>query len=356
MSLVEGSYSASLPLANGETATLVNTYGEEVDTYTSVYSGTYTAKYDNEKLSLTTKEGDTILEAEDGCLDGKFVHFFEHNEASGRAVVVNINDAGQGITLFHYSYFEGTYDVQVGYYTDMPGGQNYVYINDVHQATVSFNEKTGWAPDVSKAAAVTDTCQVTFQKGWNKIEVIKDGTKENEYGGWTQLDYVKVLGSNREMDPTTYSKTENLTSFKIEAEQGLTNHTYVSNGQTKPHAPHNGAVDSASKRYFRGSFDWSGAKVDFRFRAPVAGKYDLQLGYANAGNAAKTTIYVNGVAIEQVTQMDSYPGNAWNYFNPNPNSHKTRIELSDTKFDTITVELNEGWYCFDYILLTYVGE
>ena len=349
MSLSDSKYTASLPLEKGETATLINTYGEEVDNYTSVLAGTYNATYDNENLRLTTREVDVVLEAEDGVYDRRTQGYngspctkaFANDEASGKFGACDMNNCGMGISLMHYSYFAGTYDVQIAYWTGTAGSKSLVSVNGVPQTTAYYNEANGWANN--DAYPNITTVSLTFNQGWNSIALSKDGKKDDnpQYGGFVMLDYVKVLGKNTEFDPTEFNVLN--PSFKVEAE-----HAAFETGGKLPQANTN-----ASGGYFVGDYDVVGRYVTFNFYAPLDGQYDIQMGYAKWGNSPSVDVALNDEKVDTIV-FDNYANEAWNNFNLN--GYKTRVNLSSTELNSVKFTLTNSGVCFDYILLTYVGE
>ena len=288
-------------------------------------------------------EKDVILEAEDGVFDHTVAKVFNKNRASGGAGACDFNNCGQGITLYHYSYIAGVHDVEIGYWTGMANSKQSLYLNDRLITTVVYDEANGWASEEYELPN-TKTIQLDLVQGWNTISLFKQGTAEDDpsWGGYVMLDYLKIKGTNAEYLPSEFD-TNSLT-FKIEAEQGSLN---------AGNLPHSGAPTTASGEFFVGNFDAINKNVVFTFKAPKSGIYDLQIGYAKANNNPKASVHLNNVLVEEVS-FDSYANEAWNNFNLN--SQKTRITLSSDSYNVIKIN-NEGeWFCFDYLLLTYVGE
>ena len=343
MSSADGEhYQLNVDLAKGTEAKLLNYYGEVVDTYTSVLDAKYIARFSSEGLEVVTKLTDTVLEAEDGVYSGSY-NVFSTSAASGGMGACNFDNCGQGMSLRYYAYEAGTYDVVVGYWTGAANSKSHVYVNGTYQTTAVYSEAVGWAPEGVKASETT--ISLTFVQGWNTIALSKAGKASDnpQYGGWAMFDYVKVLENSREIDPTNFDLTANF-SFRVEAEHGA-----FQTGEL----PKNDARNESGE-YYVGNFDdpAAGDNITFTFKAPLTGNYDLQIGYAKAGNAPKVDVSLNNSFVETVS-FDNYANESWDNFNLN--SHKTRLSLSSENTNTLKVAINTSWMCFDYIVLTYVG-
>lgn len=332
-------YKLNLSLVKNQTISLVNNLDEEVNNYTSIKDGQYYITYQNDNFKVLAKEEDVILEAEDGVYDQTSTKTFQNALASGGLGACDMNNCGQGITLLHYSYFEGTYEVEINYWTGEANSKQSIFVNNQKQATVLYTENNGWAPEGVKPATIT--VSLSFKKGWNSISMFKDGTSTDSpaYGGYVMLDYLKVKAQeNHYYDPVLFDETD--LSYRVEAEQG-----HFEIGGNLPQSNNN-----ASGGYFVGNFDAKGKYVEFKFKAPLAGEYDLQIGYAKSNNKPTANILLNDELVELIN-FDNYENEAWDHFNLN--THKTRLTLSN-EINSIKVAIEESWFCFDYIILTYV--
>ncbi len=226
---------------------------------------------------------DVLLEAEDAIIASETRHLsIDMEYAHGGAYAQMIDNSGEGLYFRYFAFEEGEREVDVEYGTHYAGSYMNLYCNSVFAAKVEYPEWTDWIGDFGITATTTVT--VNFQKGWNELYLIKDGTRDDElsYGGWAQIDYIVIRGTGKEYDPADVDMTA--TTYKLEAEVCEWHWQVTSRRPAKWGAPF-------SLGHGLGSMDAEGDGVKFRVKVTESGTYKVQL--AAGGPADLEEVLIN---------------------------------------------------------------
>ena len=283
---------------------------------------------------------DVRLEGEDGIVATSMLEAQNGVNASNGKVAAGINNCGQGLFFLHYAPVGGTHRVGVGYYTAHPNSKNTLIVNNV-EYTVVYEESTGWAFEGGLAAVAY--VDVELAQGYNSISLVKRGTADDDpqYGGWAQIDYIDILGTQTEFDKETL--VYELNEIKIEAELGAFNcNNKVPVG-----------VNTASGGYIVGEINAAGDGATFTINFPEDGKYALSIAYGkDAGERAIDVVFDETA---YTYNLEDYEGQNWDVFHES-NSVATLEVTKGTHTLSVTRAENGSWFCFDYIVLTRVAE
>lgn len=287
------------------------------------------------EINVLVIDGDVILEAEDAILNPN--HYSADVAAHGGAYALAFDNCGQGMYFRYYAYEAGARNVEVVYSTGAANSYMNFHLNGV-VTKVLFSENTNWFGDSHMTA--TATVNLTFAQGWNEFYLIKDGvsTDSPEYGGWAQIDYIKVRGSGKSFDSTAYDLSSN--SYRLEAECAQ---WHWQNAGTRPTKE-----ASFSVGYYCGSMYNAGDGVKFTFKVAESGTYKIQLAYGGGGDT-NVNYQINNGEVKQITLAGS---TAWD--NVVPGANAITVEL--TAGETVVVDFLQAgaWYVPDYLLVTKV--
>lgn len=233
-------------------------------------------------------------------------------------------------------------------------------------------ENTGWGSASSYNSKVACS-EITLKKGWNTLSVIKDGTSENNYGGWAELDKFLIKGNGEKYDPTETFGLDSLVkdSYRLEAEQAchllrnkVDNDKSKWVGQNK--APKK--AGSASNGFLMADLNEIGEALEWKFIAPKTGEYTFNLSFAHSYEAgvSKVDYYQSKTSLKNVSISQSDllmkghqvlgldKGQGWE--NPNINGTSLSISLDEGVNYLYCVRENECWYQLDYAEVTAVKE
>lgn len=281
---------------------------------------------------------DVLLEAEDAVLNPNHISIDE--SAHGGKYALNFNDCGQGMYFRYYAYEAGERKVDVAYATNMDYSYMTMFVNGQNGVRVDFTEVNGWYGDAKIMSIATVTINV--KQGWNEIYLIKNGTNEDNWGGFAQIDYIKVKGTGKDYTGQTFDRTVN--SYKFECEIA---EWHWANGNTRPT---NWSNDGFSLGYGLGDMNAAGDGVKFTFVAKSTGTYKVRLAYGKDGDAP-VNVFINGELVNENTPL-SNGTTGWNDVKLD-NSGIT-IDLVEGETYTIDFQQAGSWYVPDYLVLELV--
>ena len=295
-------------------------------------------------IKLAHVDGNLTLEAEDYLIVEEGWNYSADSQASGGAYGLGFNDCGQGMYFRYYAFEAGTRDVTVAYATkftinsenDNENPFMTLRVNGVKH-TVVFEEDTGWFGDNHTTADAT-VQNIAFVQGWNEIYLYKNGTGSDSpaWGGYAQVDYIVVEGTNNEYDLDEFDLSSN--SYTFEAEMA---HWHWFNGAIRPTRD-----ETNFSGYYLGSIDDTGDGVKFGVKILEAGTYAIRP-VLGGPRALKVNID-DGDFVEKTFGNES----GWNQ--PQICSDDIyRVELSAGKH-VIEFERNGTWTCFDQFNLTKI--
>ena len=295
----------------------------------------------------TVMDNDVKLEAEKATIGAR--HYSVDANASGGGYALGFDNCGEGMYFRYYSYAAGTRKVTVAYATDAPGSKMEFIVNNGTPVVVTFNTRTGWFGD-NHALALVDV-NITLAKGWNNIYLIKNGTDTDDpaYGGWAQIDYIKIEGTHELYDAAELTDLV-CSSYKLEAEFG----NYVMSSG----APDMSMGNVYSIAYL-GNQNTEGDGVTYKFYVDQEGTYKVQFCCGGDGSGAtKVGMKVNSNAItdDGQTYYTLSHGAGWNVagldggFNVQLNEGWNTIQLS-----RLSDAAGGRWICIDYCLVTMVA-
>lgn len=309
------------------------------------YTFTAVANYKavkSEKATFTFNvlavDGDVLLEAEAAALNGKHISY--DGAAHGGAYALAIDDCGQGLYFRYYAYEAAEKSVEVRYSTANAGAFMKFYVNGAYQKDVVFSENTGWFGDSKTSATASVT--LNFAQGWNEIYLVKIGTAEDTpaYGGYAQIDYIKIIGSGKQYDISNFDLSSN--SYKLEAECAQWH--WADNRRPAFWG------DKFSLGYGLGDMktgDWF--KVSFA--VAESGTYKIQLGFGGPAQGRQFNVSVNGGS----ETVRTYTGTgAWDnvILDGGFTAELTAGELQTIEFKKV----NDDWINIDYVLITRVAD
>lgn len=334
--------------SNVETTTITTT---SFDLSTLVDPGRYTVKVKAKCVEILSDEatldvnvlvvdGDVIIEAEDCVLNSD--HISVDSRAHGGGYVLGIDNCGQGLYIRYFAYEAGERDVDIAYATGSAGSYMGAYVNGERQASAVFSESTGWFGDNGGVTAIA-TVSLSFAQGWNEIILMKDGksTDSPQYGGWAQIDYIKVYGTGKGFDVDTDKSAD---SYKLEAELAKGHHSAANKAPI--------TSDGFSSNYAWGDMNAEGDGVTFRFKVSETGTYKLTFAYSGGSNVNVDITVNGGDAISRVwTGNDNFASTALD-------EAVASVELTAGEWIEIDVSrrADSSWYCLDYLLVTKVGD
>jgi|GEM_PF-656132 len=188
---------------------------------------------------------------------------FENEHASNGRYVGQIDEADSYIEYTVNAATAGEYKLEIGYAngTDTVSTHE-LTVNGAAAGRVSYASTGGWTWSGKTGAAST---QVTLHAGANTIRLTK-----GETGGFAELDYIQL---------TPVASYEQ----RFEAEQAAITDAQIFTGSY------------ASDFRYVGYINNAGSSLLFKPVVPAAGKYTLEIGYANGTDSASShTLTVNG--------------------------------------------------------------
>ena len=324
----------------------------EVDLY-QLEVGIYTVKVTAEAGQIKSEaaeldilqtyylDGPRILEAEDYIINED--HLSIDEDAHGGAYALGFNDCGQGMYFQYYSFKAGVRDIEVCYSTGAVGSymQLYVGTDEEHPITVLFDQNTGWFGDSKQSAKVT--VQATLQQGWNDIYLMKNGTSTDfpEYGGWAQIDYIKIDGSGDVVDLFDYYTEMSLTTYRLEAEMAK---WHWANEYARPNMS-----DPWPSHGYLGEQEATGDGVEFDVYIDETGSYLLKLAAAAGPEGRYYDVTVNGVKENRHIST----GPAWNEVEEDE-GFLVHLNRGVNKID-FSRPGNGDWSCIDYLKIVFAS-
>ena len=346
---------------------LIGSYDVKIKAVKGINSGEVVSA----KINVLEEVEDVILEAEAGLLD---YTLYKGNElAHGNVYIGNIDNCGQGIYYNYFCYVAGSYNLEVHYLTEAIDSKHDVLINGEYATTIIYDENTGWGTASNLNTAVK-VVSVEFEQGWNTICLIKNGTSDDNYGGWAELDYLVIKGMNYEYNPFEFEST--IPSYRLEAELGCAikrtataeGYRWINNNSNNVPMP----SANASTGFLRGDFAEVGEGIEWQFTCSKAGMYQVTISYAASSedNGAKIYFYNSDITFRDNTVsalelLEKYnqtiislgTGDGWD--NPKFNEQTFILELKEGSnfIYALREETAEsGYFQIDYIELTYMEE
>ena len=351
----------------------------------SAYAGESNGEVSSYDFTVLSIFKDVTFEAEDNLYNfgiGKEQSNFRNNPAASKgAYVGGMDDCGHGIYINYLCPFAGSYILEC-YYTavDVPS-YNDVWINGEYQTRYVFTENTGYGGDTFTPAKAEVT--IDLEKGWNTISVYRNGTEEENWGSFTELDYF-VLKGNKEKynvdDLLSYGERPEF--YRLEGEMGSPRKL---NEITEVRECKNPAIaQDANFKYSNGFLlgdieaQWDG--VTWHFNSPVKAKYELTVAYASgefeateteeASRQARPSFVVSQEEIGlsrnadfkklPIVTMDALPYTGWN--NVTVAEQKVEITLEQGKnfincllLDDVN-NVRSGFFQIDYVDMKFISE
>ena len=291
-------------------------------------------------LTKIAETEDAKIEAEDAVLDGTRVKVSENAAASNGYMACDMNDCGQGLAFTHFAHVAGEHVLEVAYWTGSAGSKTDVYVNNVKQGTIVYEENTGWADGAIPAA--TTSININLKAGYNVITVIKYGTGDDNpsYGGWAQIDYFLIKGG-KEYNPNI--AVDNTLSIQYEAELGN-----FHSGESCPVG-----MAEAQNGYIVGGINAAGDGSDMVIRVPETGTYELRIIYGKDAGERAIDIILDDTSYTY--NLEDYDGQAWNVFHTSNVAATLSLTAGQAHNLSITRAENSNWFCFDAIVLTKVA-
>lgn len=234
------------------------------------------------QLTFMSSFDSVVLEAEQGLQN---YNCYRGNEfAHGGAYVGGIDNAGQGVLFNVFSYFSGKFEFDCYYTTDAINSENYIYVNGEKQGKFVYTEKTGWG-SVQAYNSAKSTSEIVLEKGWNIIAVIKDGTAENDWGGWAELDYFVLNGNGKEYNIDDFGEydLQVAPSYRLEAEYAAHITRTVNEEFIRWDATSNppAYTEGASGNFIVQGINELGQGLEWAFQCPIEGYYRIKISYAH---------------------------------------------------------------------------
>lgn len=204
--------------------------------------------------------------------------------AHGGAYVGGIDNAGQGVSFYVFSYCAGEFSFDCYYTTDVVNSENTIYVNGKEAGKFLYTEKTGWGSAESYNPAKA-TSKIVLEKGWNKIAVIKNGSSENNWGGWAELDYFVLNGNGEKYNIDDFGEynLEIAPSYQLEAEHAAHISRSVNGANLKWDVTANppAFTEGASGDFIVQGINDIGQGLEWAFQCPKAGYYRIKVSYAH---------------------------------------------------------------------------
>ena len=286
--------------------------------------------------SRFTLDEDKIIEAEEFLLNTK--HRSNDSNAHGGAYALAIDDCGQGMYFRYYAFEAGNRDVTVTYSTGKAGSYHTLFVNG-HNYNVVYSQNTGWFGDSHVSADVTIQ-DVPFVLGWNELYLIKNGTGSDnpEYGGYAQVDYITVEGSQRRVDLSDFDMTSYVYNLEGEAAKW--------HWDSKSQRPNNWG-SNFSLGYGLGEMNADNDGVEFNVKIAEAGTYALRP--VNGGNKSLRVSIDSAAAV-------AYDFGAYTEWNDPvmAAANVCQVELT-AGTHSINIIRNGSWFTFDKLVVEKVS-
>ena len=307
-----------------------------------------TAKHDNISSDETTlnievlyKDETKLIEAEDHLLNPNNYSYDE--AAHGKGYALGFNDRGQGICFNYYAFEAGTRKVSITYSTGVANSKMALTLEGTHVTDVIFTENTGWFGDTKKSAVVD--VNVSFNEGWNHIALLKDGAASDDpqYGGYVQLDYLTIQGSDKFFSTSTHANFFN-ESYRFEAEAAQ---WHWSNSNMRPSLW--GTAFSSS--YGLGEINAAGDGVAFNFKVNKTATYKIQLAYGRDGSASSLPFEYRLNDGDAVSINLTNNSTGWDSVSLDTGFNLNLVAGTDYKLDFYR-PTSGTWLTIDYVVIT----
>ena len=305
---------------------------------------------------------DVIFEAENGLYNwgSTTTSCYRNNPlAHEGAYVGGLDDAGQGLYFYYFNYIAGEYDFECYYTTALENCQVEVVVNGKAQGVFKCDEVNGWGGlgvfDTSCA-----TTKIYLEQGWNTINIIKNGNVFNDYGGFVELDYFILKGTEAKYNVADYANYDTTYPpyIRLEAELGCPLKIIGGYQTIKNPAIAN---SNCSNGFILGAMDEIGDGVEWHFRCDYSGKYEIKVAYAHDNLDTENTTISFFLGTKRNFKKDRKDmkldaGIGWE--NVLINSTTIIYELEEGQEYFIYATKQEGSCSFqiDYIDLIYLGE
>ncbi len=315
------------------------------------YNASVTARKGNltsEPATLEFKvlhvDRDLILEAEDGLLDMDR-NYSADPDAHGGAYGLAFNDCGQGMYFRYFAFEAGARNITVRYSTGSPNSYMTLFANSISYK-VDYTENTGWFGD-SKTSAEVVVENVTLLKGWNELYLIKNGSSTDNpaYGGWAQVDYIKVAGTGKTFDLDEVDMSAN--RYQLEAE--MAHWHYADENQRPVDTVKNWSVDTFSLGFGLGEINAVGDGAKFSIYIRDDGNYLIRPAIGQSASVNINLSIDNGA--DETVAFN--PGSSWDHPALVGGVEKTLSKGMHT-IDFKRTEGNAQWFTFDYLVIEKV--
>lgn len=280
---------------------------------------------------------DVLIEAEDAVLNPDHISIDE--SAHGGKYALGFNDCGQGMYYRYYAYEAGERTVEVAYATGVDYSYMTMFVNGQNGVKVSFDKVEGWFGD-AKIMSVA-TVKINVEQGWNEIYLVKNGNADDNYGGYAQIDYINIKGTNKDYTGQSFDRTVNSYKFECEIAQW-----HWANASQRP----SNFGDKFSLNYALGEINADGDGVKFTFTAQSTGTYKVRLAYGQTGDV-QVNVIINDKLVNENALLTN-GATAWDDVKLD-NSGIT-IDLVEGQTYTIDIQRAGAWFVPDYLLLELV--
>lgn len=248
---------------------------------------------------------------------------FDNEHASNGKYVGQIDDADSYIEYTVNAAAAGDYKLTIGYANGTEAVSTHeLLVNGTAAGKVSYAPTGGWTWSGNTGVAET---QVTLRAGSNTIRLTK-----GETGGFAEQDYTQLT------PVTSYEQ-------RFEAEQATITDAQIFTGSYASDFGYVGYINNA------------GSSLLFKPVVPAAGKYTLEIGYANGTEVTSShTLTINGT--DSVVQY--VPTGGWVNAYANKGNRKTvtvEVNLIEGE-NSLKLTKKDGFAELDYIKLTAVAE
>ena len=279
---------------------------------------------------------DKIVEAEEFLLDTR--RRSVDAQAHGGAYALGFDDCGQGMYFRYYAFEAGNRDVTVTYSTGSAGSYHTLFVNG-NNYRVNYSQNTGWFGDTKTTADVTIE-DVAFVQGWNELYLIKNGNSGDNpsYGGWAQVDYITIEGSQRRVDASDFDMTSNVYNLEGEAAKW-----HWANSSQRP----NNWGGKFSLGFGLGEMNADNDGVEFNVKIAETGTYAIRP--VNGGNKSLK------VSIDSATAV-AYDFGAYTEWDDPVMAANNICQVQLTAgTHSINIIRNGSWFTFDKLVLEKVS-
>ena len=344
----------------------------------SAYAGESTGEPASYSFTVLSVFGDVVFEAEEYLYNfgtGKSQSNFRNNPlASNGAYVGGIDNAGQGIYIDYLCPVAGTFEIESHYlcgwedFVKVDTARQEIWVNGEYQDTFVYTENTGWGGAGSFSPAVA-TAEITLQQGWNTISVMKNGTSDNNWGEFAELDYLVLKGDGTEYDADSIAENAVRPSYyRLEAEMGSPRKYDGIMTALNPCIVQDDTYQY-SNGFLMGGIEHVNDGVEWHFNSPMPARYQVRLAYAagefDGSSQATPTFIVTQEAVglfqnadfERYEQfvLDPLPYTGWNQVEVAQQTVEITLEAGDNYIYCLLLG-ESGYFQIDYIDLIYLGE